>query len=88
MKKFFKSPIAAVLVLALVLPTVLAISAEGTGSPQRYDPFNEGIVSSYYHIDRDKGFITGIAPGTTFDSLPDDFVCPLGGVGKDDFEAQ
>lgn len=69
MKKFFKSPIAAVLVLALVLPTVLAISAEGTGSPQRYDPFNEGIVSSYYHIDRDKGFITGIAPGTTAEQL-------------------
>ncbi len=27
----------------------------------------------------------GIAPGTKFDELPDDFVCPLCGVGKDMF---
>ena len=27
----------------------------------------------------------GIAPGTLFDELPDDFECPLCGVGKDDF---
>ena len=28
----------------------------------------------------------GIAPGTAFEDLPDDFVCPLCGVGKEDFE--
>ena len=28
----------------------------------------------------------GIAPGTKFEDLPDDFVCPLCGVGKEDFE--
>lgn len=28
----------------------------------------------------------GIEPGTTFDELPDDFECPLCGVGKDDFQ--
>lgn len=27
----------------------------------------------------------GIAPGTKFEDLPDDFVCPLCGVGKDNF---
>ena len=27
----------------------------------------------------------GIAPGTAFSDLPDDFVCPLCGVGKDLF---
>ena len=27
----------------------------------------------------------GIAPGTTFEDLPNDFVCPLCGVGKDEF---
>ena len=27
----------------------------------------------------------GIAPDTKFEDLPDDFVCPLCGVGKDDF---
>ena len=27
----------------------------------------------------------GIAAGTKFEDLPDDFVCPLFGVGKDQF---
>ena len=27
----------------------------------------------------------GIAPGTLFEELPDDFECPLCGVGKDNF---
>ncbi|MBE6555060.1 MAG: rubredoxin [Ruminococcaceae bacterium] len=27
----------------------------------------------------------GIAPGTAFDALPEDFVCPLCGVGKEEF---
>ena len=27
----------------------------------------------------------GIAPGTLFDELPEDFECPLCGVGKDNF---
>jgi rubredoxin len=29
----------------------------------------------------------GIAPGTTFEQIPDDWVCPQCGVGKDMFEA-
>lgn len=28
----------------------------------------------------------GIAAGTAFDDIPDDWVCPLCGVGKDQFE--
>lgn len=28
---------------------------------------------------------SGIAPGTKFEDLPDDFVCPVCGVGKDMF---
>lgn len=28
----------------------------------------------------------GIAPGTSWDDVPEDFVCPLCGVGKEDFE--
>lgn len=27
----------------------------------------------------------GIAPGTAFEDLPDDWVCPVCGVGKEDF---
>ncbi|MGM9539637.1 rubredoxin [Anaerovibrio sp.] len=30
----------------------------------------------------------GIEPGTAFADLPDDFVCPLCGVGKDQFSEQ
>ncbi len=30
----------------------------------------------------------GIAPGTKWEELPDDFVCPLCGVGKDSFKAE
>lgn len=30
----------------------------------------------------------GIAPGTSWDEVPDDFTCPLCGVGKDEFEAE
>jgi rubredoxin len=30
----------------------------------------------------------GIAAGTKWEALPDDFVCPLCGVGKDQFEAE
>ena len=29
---------------------------------------------------------SGIAPGTAFEDIPDDWVCPLCGVGKDDFK--
>lgn len=28
----------------------------------------------------------GVAPGTAFEDIPEDWVCPLCGVGKDDFE--
>ena len=28
----------------------------------------------------------GIAPGTEFDELPEDWVCPLCGASKEDFE--
>ena len=28
----------------------------------------------------------GLAPGTKWEDLPDDFKCPLCGVGQDDFE--
>ncbi len=29
---------------------------------------------------------SGIAPGTAFEDIPDDWVCPVCGVGKEDFE--
>ena len=30
----------------------------------------------------------GIAPGTAFEALPDDFVCPICGAGKEEFEPE
>ena len=30
----------------------------------------------------------GIAPGTSFSDLPDDFTCPLCGAGKEDFSKE
>lgn len=30
----------------------------------------------------------GIAPGTLFEDLDDDFECPVCGVGRDDFTAE
>lgn len=36
--------------------------------------------------DEEKGYPDGgIAPGTRFEDLPADFVCPYCGVGKEDF---
>ena len=40
-----------------------------------------------YIYDPEKGDPdSGIAPGTPFESLPDDWCCPLCGVSKDMFE--
>ena len=30
----------------------------------------------------------GIAPGTLWEDVPEDFVCPLCGAGKEEFEAE
>ncbi len=29
---------------------------------------------------------SGIAPGTKWEDIPEDWICPLCGVGKDEFE--
>ncbi len=40
-----------------------------------------------YVYDPEKGDPdSGIAPGTSFEDIPDDWVCPLCGVAKDMFE--
>jgi len=40
-----------------------------------------------YVYDEDEGDAdSGIAPGTKFEDLPDDWVCPVCGAGKGDFE--
>ncbi len=42
-----------------------------------------------YIYDPEKGDPdSGVAPGTAFEDLPDDWVCPVCGVGKDEFSPQ
>ena len=42
-----------------------------------------------YVYDEEKGDPeNGIAPGTKWEDVPEDFVCPICGLGKDMFEAE
>lgn len=57
-----------------------------------YKSFKEKIMKKYicnvceYIYDPAEGDPDGgIAPGTAFEDIPEDWVCPLCGVGKDDF---
>lgn len=44
-------------------------------------------IACEYVYDEEKGDPeNGINPGTKFEDLPDDWVCPVCGVGKDQFE--
>lgn len=46
------------------------------------------VVCGYVY-DPEKGEPdAGIAPGTKWEDVPEDFVCPLCGVGKDQFEKE
>ncbi|MFX1514048.1 MAG: rubredoxin [Promethearchaeota archaeon] len=46
----------------------------------------ECIVCGYVY-DPEKGDVpNGISPGTAFEDLPDDWVCPDCGAGKEEFE--
>lgn len=43
-------------------------------------------VCGYTYNEADGDPENGIAPGTKWEDIPDDFVCPMCGVGKDMFE--
>ncbi len=45
------------------------------------------IVCEYIYDPENGDPDNGIEPGTSFEDLPDDWVCPLCFVGKDQFEA-
>lgn len=40
----------------------------------------------YIYDPKDGDPAGGIAPGTAFEDIPDDWVCPVCGLGKDVFE--
>lgn len=45
-------------------------------------------VCGYIYDEAEGDTDNGVAPGTKFDDIPDEWVCPLCGVPKSDFEKQ
>ena len=68
MRKFFGFLISSVLTVGILL-SVCVTRAHADGNGAWYDPAAEGVVSGYLRIDRDGGCITGIAPGTSVQTL-------------------
>lgn len=46
------------------------------------------LVCGYVYDPAEGDPENGVTPGTAFDDIPDSWVCPLCGVGKDQFEVQ
>lgn len=46
------------------------------------------VVCGYVYDPEQGDPDSGIEPGMAFEDIPDDWVCPLCGVGKGDFEPQ
>ncbi len=46
----------------------------------------ECTVCGYIYDEEEGAPDLGIEPGTPFSELPEDFECPLCGVGKDEFQ--
>ncbi|HEB77596.1 MAG TPA: rubredoxin [Methylothermaceae bacterium] len=44
------------------------------------------VVCGYIYDEAEGDPDSGLPPGTRFDDIPDDWVCPECGVTKDDFE--
>lgn len=63
MQKFFRTSILLLVIVSMVMPAFAWVKAAA------YDPAVEGIQCSYYHIDREKGFLLGVAPGTSAEQL-------------------
>ncbi|MHB1126343.1 MAG: rubredoxin [Bacillota bacterium] len=64
-------------------PTYIKEEKEETAKMKKYNCTICGYVYDPEIGDPDGG----IEPGTPFEDLPDDWVCPVCGVGKEDFEA-
>ena len=45
-------------------------------------------LCGYVYNEKDGEPDNGYVPGTKFADLPDDYVCPICGAGKDQFEEQ
>ena len=51
------------------LPAEPDAPAESLPVSNTYDPAVEGIVTAYYHVDTERGFLLGVGPGTAGDLL-------------------
>lgn len=67
--------------------------ADGKAAPAFHKPEKETAMERYvctvcgYTYDPDRGDPEGnVPPGTPFEDLPDDWVCPVCGASKDQFE--
>ena len=69
MKKYCKLCILALLLVAITLQPPSSIRAEALEQYPRYDAATDGIVSAYYYIDAERGYLMGIAPGTSPEHL-------------------
>ncbi|MCD6239585.1 MAG: rubredoxin [Thermotogae bacterium] len=63
-------------------PTYIEEDEKGDGKMKKYKCKVCGYVYDPEKGDPD----SGIKPGTTFEELPDDWVCPVCGAGKEEFE--
>ena len=66
MKKHFR--FTALFLTVLLVFSCLGLPAQAQ-TVARYDAAREGILSEYYCVDRTRGYITGIAPGTSVNKL-------------------
>lgn len=57
------------LILLAAFLCVISMTDVSATTVEKYDPAREGIVSSYYTVLRDQGYITGITPGTAAEKL-------------------
>ena len=69
MKKIVRISVALICVLLLMATSVYGASAEEVPGISKYDPYTDGIVTAYYTVDPEQGFLRGIAPGTTAEQL-------------------
>ena len=44
------------------------------------------LVCGYIYDPSEGDTVNGIDPGVPFEELPDDYLCPVCGAGKDEFE--
>jgi len=70
--------------LNLILPSLTSINLylKGGGFMQKY----RCSICGYIYDPEEGDIGNGIQPGTAFEALPDDWVCPMCGVEKSFFE--